>query len=592
MDKIEKFLMREGQGIFDTYDNLSALGLIYKIIEKLNTVVDETNTYTEIVKTLRTWFQKIDVTPEVISKLDQMSTDGTLANIINQQIFGNIQTEINTKANKKETQDYINSLQFQIGTKAEQSNLNIQNAKISNVESLLDSKATKAALDVERQRINNISANAGDTSANTELIDIRVGIDNQTYTTAGESVRTQFNKLNELVKASVGGLNNLNKSLEKLYYKNSISINVPYTTGYGYVIRDGYAQMNAYSYMKCKELAVNEHSIHYLDTTVSNGFSGAIIVSSDMKVIANYEAYQTSTTIRNFPILIPKGGTKLLLNCNSTMGATVYKLSYREADGFYNKNAIRSINRLGYRGNGGSENTMYAFKQALNYGFNIILCDVQFTSDNVPVSIHDNTLNRTARNLNGTELVNTVNIADITYQATFNYDFGIRDGRSEVGIVRVEDIIRLCKFAGCELYLEYKSGSFNQWDELMKMVARYDMVEKTSICAGFNLLQRYSNLYPKVNLGLTNRLESANLEQLATIVSDTHRTFLFGWSGDAMTVNVTDDLISKGIEYEFGTIDNADELPPLLNGTHKYASGLLTNTLFAGDVMRKYFIEN
>lgn len=389
-----------------------------------------------------------------------------------------------------------------------------------------------------------------------------------------------------------GGLNKSFKELAKLYYKRSISENIAYDEDFGYVIRDGYAQKGSYTYMKCKSLDVEEYSTYYITTVVNNGFSSIILVDENMKVIASYEAYQAITTIRDYPVMIPKGTKKLLLNCNKTQGATVYENKYSNDTSVFNANGIRSINRLGYRVNGGSENTMYAFKEAIKYGYNILLCDVQFTSDNVPVSIHDTTLNRTARNLDGTELTNTVNIANITYQNTFNYDFGINGGKSEIGIITVEQVIKLCKFAGCELYLEYKAGSFEQWDEVMKMVARYGMIEKTSLCSGFNLLQRYTAMYPKLNLGLTNRLSVANLEQLATVVSDKHRTFLFGWSGDAMTDSVVDDLILKGIEYEFGTIDNELELPPYILGTHKYASGLLTNNLIASDVMRKYALNN
>lgn len=43
------------------------------------------------------------------------------------------------------------------------------------------------------------------------------------------------------------------------------------------------------------------------------------------------------------------------------------------------------------------ENTEIAFSQALKYGCSGIECDVQLTKDGVPVIIHDETVNRTAR---------------------------------------------------------------------------------------------------------------------------------------------------------------------------------------------------
>lgn len=65
---------------------------------------------------------------------------------------------------------------------AEQSDLNI-------VKTQLAEKAKQTALEIERARISNLVANAGDTDGNAELLDIRVGFDGITYSTAGEATR-------------------------------------------------------------------------------------------------------------------------------------------------------------------------------------------------------------------------------------------------------------------------------------------------------------------------------------------------------------------------------------------------------------------
>lgn len=60
--------------------------------------------------------------------------------------------------------------------------------------------ATKSELEIERQRINNITTLPnGSTSGDAELADIRVGADGVNHPSAGESVRTQFNKVNAKV---------------------------------------------------------------------------------------------------------------------------------------------------------------------------------------------------------------------------------------------------------------------------------------------------------------------------------------------------------------------------------------------------------
>lgn len=66
---------------------------------------------------------------------------------------------------------------------------------IININASLEQKATQLALEVEKARINNLVANAGDVTNNADLLDIRVGADGITYQSAGDSVRSQINKI-------------------------------------------------------------------------------------------------------------------------------------------------------------------------------------------------------------------------------------------------------------------------------------------------------------------------------------------------------------------------------------------------------------
>ena len=62
-------------------------------------------------------------------------------------------------------------------------------------------KATKVEVDIERKRIDNLTKlEEGSTTADAELIDIRIGTDGVTYDSAGNSVREQFKKVDNEFK--------------------------------------------------------------------------------------------------------------------------------------------------------------------------------------------------------------------------------------------------------------------------------------------------------------------------------------------------------------------------------------------------------
>ena len=71
------------------------------------------------------------------------------------------------------------------------------------------------------------------------------------------------------------------------------------------------------------------------------------------------------------------------------------------------------------------ENTMPAFKDALEKGFPQIETDPCYTKDGVIILLHDQTLNRTCRNKDGSKIEKTLYRKDLTYDEILEYDAGI-----------------------------------------------------------------------------------------------------------------------------------------------------------------------
>lgn len=70
------------------------------------------------------------------------------------------------------------------------------------------------------------------------------------------------------------------------------------------------------------------------------------------------------------------------------------------------------------------ENTMAAFRLAVEQGYGVIECDPKFTRDNVCVMLHDKTLNRTGR-IDGQKLPAEMKIAETDYADLANIDVGL-----------------------------------------------------------------------------------------------------------------------------------------------------------------------
>lgn len=97
-------------------DSLSYYELLCKILNNINQLTENYNLATDDIKRLyeyvNNYFSELNVQNEINNKLDQMAEDGTLDEIINEHIFGELNTEIsNLKTNltsltEKQASDY------------------------------------------------------------------------------------------------------------------------------------------------------------------------------------------------------------------------------------------------------------------------------------------------------------------------------------------------------------------------------------------------------------------------------------------------------------------------------------------------------
>ena len=171
------------------------------------------------------------------------------------------------------------------------------------------------------------------------------------------------------------------------------------------------------------------------------------------------------------------------------------------------KYPIKGIGHRGYTYEGAPENTLPSFRAAKTKGFHYVETDIAFTSDDIPVLLHDTTINRVARNSDGTELSGDVGIADITYAQALEYDFGIAEGEEYAGttIMTMEELLIFCRANDMFPYFELKSqASLNtvRLQQLLGLVKKYDMMDACAfISFSYSHLYNLSKLAPEIKIG-------------------------------------------------------------------------------------------
>ncbi len=166
------------------------------------------------------------------------------------------------------------------------------------------------------------------------------------------------------------------------------------------------------------------------------------------------------------------------------------------------------------------ENTMPAFKAAVAQGYGYIETDLGITADGVFVTLHDNSINRTARHISGALPEDGVAISDICYEDTKKYDFGCWFSQKFKGtaLPRFVDVLELARENGVKLKIDNKLWRF---DAAMQaaLFALIKPFEETA-CLTCNTVQaalEAARLFPKMQIHYDGTVDASVLEALSVI---------------------------------------------------------------------------
>lgn len=254
--------------------------------------------------------------------------------------------------------------------------------------------------------------------------------------------------------------------------------------------------------------------------------------------------------------------------------------SFRAPDKFRAPYKFRSIAHRGHSAVA-PENTLPALKKASEAGFDCIECDVSFTADNIPVLLHDTSIDRTS---NGSGA-----IAEMTYAQASAYDFGSWKSAEFAGekLPTLREFLVFCRNTGIHPYLEIKNATAEQYTVLNQVVKECGMYGNvTYISFTYAALVAMRDLDPYSRLGWIPVL--ANLASCgadcAALKTGTNDVFIDS------DVYHRSDVLAQAIENDVGleawTLYDAESI----RNVGAYVSGITTENVVAGKVLKEYSV--
>ena len=249
---------------------------------------------------------------------------------------------------------------------------------------------------------------------------------------------------------------------------------------------------------------------------------------------------------------------------------------------------VKGINHRGYNITA-PENTLPAYIESKRHGFDFVECDVRFTSDNVPVLLHDETINRTARDANGNELASSIEISSITLATALTYDFGAycSDDYKGTKIATFEEFIGLCRALGLHPYIELEGTLTDaQARKLHDIVDAHGMRESvTWLSFTLENLQKVIAIDPAArigyNLNTSSGLTDAQLTRLKMLRTEYNEVF----ANVDKPETCADTAKAHGFPLECWTVNTVESILTLPS----YVSGITSDSLNAPDVFKSSY---
>lgn len=296
---------------------------------------------------------------------------------------------------------------------------------------------------------------------------------------------------------------------------------------------------------------------------------------------SNVKDYVFVATIRLSPLNATQKNLSISMNCRCLVNGEYYSPTEKEelnkvfessSDGVTNfglkeTDNIKIVYHRGYNKNS-PENVGYSFKQAKKRGAIWVECDIAYTSDGIPVILHDDSINRTARNDDGSIIDGEVLINNIPLSQAKTYDFGVYSGNDYKGerILSLDEFVKLCYQLSLKMRLELKQTvDGTRLNAIKTILEKYDMLKNCEFIGSYYNLNLAKDIFASTDLiYVVSTVTDAEINNANALKLSTNKVNL------AMQIERINDpgnmqkVLDSGFDYEYWTIDTKDNLDKAL----------------------------
>lgn len=186
------------------------------------------------------------------------------------------------------------------------------------------------------------------------------------------------------------------------------------------------------------------------------------------------------------------------------------------------------------------ENTMVAFRASVDEGYDYIEFDTKYTSDGEIVILHDRTIDRTARNADGSRVPEETKIKSITLAQARSYDYGLWFGEDFRGekIPILRDLLDFAKETQIPIKVDNVWESFPDdiREKMFDEIAEYgDSIKIGFTCAKLETLALAARRFPNADIHYDGGdLSRERLEEVAKL-ADGHHLYVWVCFDNEMT---------------------------------------------------------